>query len=1294
MGSTAWFAAVIEIEAERDSEPTGVTIMASGGHGAALRQIHRVFDGGTLAGLSEGQLLERFATRLDEAAFEAILARYGPMVLGVCRRFLRHSHDIEDAFQATFLILVRRASSLRDRDLLGHWLYGVAYRVAVRARAQAALRRVREGSAVEDIAVVADPARVSDWHELNPLLDAEINRLPERYRAPIVLCLIEDRTHEEAARALGWPVGTVKSRLARGRERLRSRLARLGLAPSAALLSFAVAPDPVRAAVPPALAHATLQAARGIAAGRALLGAGSAVTLARGVLRSLALARLGGAALALFAVAVAVMAVAGMNRVTPGSEQTGDRSQVIAAAPGGQSQPPRSEARTLDLRVVDRKTRQPVVGAIVFLDRSRTPRHVTDAQGRCTIALPKDIPPRQESIISVWNDGFAPLSIRCTHYDLIDETFTNYTAELDPAEVMGGTVQDEQGHPIAGAKVRIWLNQTSAQPRNLRESVNIGVSDPITTDASGRWRLAMLPLTFTADDRLSFQLSHLDYVSDVHEPGRPNPALKDLRTESAILVMAKGVPVRGSVVDPAGNPVEGAPVSLAWRPTNPDVRYTTRTDAAGRFAFEHARAGEQAVCVQADRLAPYIADIVARPDMKPMTIRLQPARVIQGRVVDRRDQPFEGVTIRVAEWRNSGLLDWNTRTDLQGHFRWEGAPSDKITLVAHWQGVGSMSIPVAADANPAEVVVVTKAWRLRGTVVDAATGRPVPRIRVIRGSTGTSTNAVDPRFPNGRERPQWWYEDAQTFDGGQFVFDVQQYDHPRPPAPFVRVEAEGYTPLISRAPWNNQENLTWDVRLEPGPSVSGVVRLPGGPQVNGANVILVTPSEDATVRNGRLDLEHTHADRRRTGPDGKFWFARPDEPFLVAVLSHSGFAIRTAKEMAASQDILLQPWGRIAGILRIGRMPGAGEEVVADGPYARYGVMPLSFPYETTTDDQGRFVLDRVIPGGLILGRRVRTLNGMTYNSHLAYLESTPRGTASLTVGATGRPLVGRLILPPNTGPLIGFTSGWALMNLERPSPHPKDFLTWGSPRIMAWLGEFYQTEAGRAYFRQGRTYAAGIAPDGTFRIENVEPGSYELKLAAPHIQIGEQGKTWGRLSGNARREVVVPEALDGRSDDPIDLGRIEVSLINPPKLEVGDVASPFGLKTLDGKPLRLFAYRGKYVLLDFWTTWSGPCVAEIPYLKAVHEAFGSDSRFVMIGLSLDVDAEVPRNYAAAKGLKWVQGHLPTDTLVADYGVGSIPQILLISPDGKVIAKNLGGDRIKQAVAKALERHPGEARGR
>ncbi len=536
--------------------------MANGSHGSALRQIRRVFDEGTLAGLSEGQLLERFVNRLDEAAFEAILARYGPMVLGVCRRFLHQSHDIEDAFQATFLILVRRAKSLRDRDLLGHWLYGVAYRVAVRARAQAVLRRLREGSAVKDVAVVADSAAESDWQELNPLLDAEINRLPERFRAPIVLCLIEDRTHEEAARALGWPVGTVKSRLARGRERLRSRLARLGLAPSAALLAFAVAPDPVRAAVPSALAQVTLQAARRIAAGRALLGASSAVALARGVLRSLALARLGVAALVLFAVAAAGMVVAGTLRATAESESTAAPPAPITPVPSGQAAPPRAEARTLDLHVIARKTRQPVPGAVVFIEGRRKESSTTDAQGRCAIALPK-IPSRDDFNISVWKDGFAPLNIHCTGYDLIDDTFTNYTAELEPAVAIGGTVQDEQGHPIAGARIRIRLQHfpaqliNPAQSLNDRDSIEIGVSDPIETDAAGRWRLGMFPADFRASEPLSIEVSHPDYVSDVTQP-RPNPPLEDLRNQSAIHVMTKGLPVRGTVLDPAGKPVEGA----------------------------------------------------------------------------------------------------------------------------------------------------------------------------------------------------------------------------------------------------------------------------------------------------------------------------------------------------------------------------------------------------------------------------------------------------------------------------------------------------------------------------------------------------------------------------------------------------------------------------------------------------------------------------------------------------------------------------------------------------------------
>ena len=186
----------------------------------------RVFNQGTVTGLDDDKLLKRFVVERDEVAFAALVARHGPMVLGVCRRILHDEHDVEDAFQATFLVLVSRAKAIRDGDLLGHWIYGVAHRVAVRARANAARRYVHEQNLTAARAGVEPPSRDGERRELRAVLDDELARLPEPLRAPLVLCHLEGLTHDEAARRLRWPVGTVRSRLARARDKLRRRLSR------------------------------------------------------------------------------------------------------------------------------------------------------------------------------------------------------------------------------------------------------------------------------------------------------------------------------------------------------------------------------------------------------------------------------------------------------------------------------------------------------------------------------------------------------------------------------------------------------------------------------------------------------------------------------------------------------------------------------------------------------------------------------------------------------------------------------------------------------------------------------------------------------------------------------------------------------------------------------------------------------------------------------------------------------------------------------------------------------------
>ena len=191
-----------------------------------LRLIRRVAYDTALQPHTDAELLERSLARGDGRAFEALLRRHGPMVWGLCRRILGDSPDAEDAFQATFLVLVRKGESLHHPELVGAWLYGVASQTARRLRAVSARNRAREKPLCE--AVAPFPAADAPWRELLPVLDDEVSRLPDKYRLPIVLCYFGGKTYAEAARTLGLAEGTIASRLARARSRLRLRLCRRG----------------------------------------------------------------------------------------------------------------------------------------------------------------------------------------------------------------------------------------------------------------------------------------------------------------------------------------------------------------------------------------------------------------------------------------------------------------------------------------------------------------------------------------------------------------------------------------------------------------------------------------------------------------------------------------------------------------------------------------------------------------------------------------------------------------------------------------------------------------------------------------------------------------------------------------------------------------------------------------------------------------------------------------------------------------------------------------------------------
>jgi outer membrane protein assembly factor BamB len=270
-----------------------------------------------VAGQTDGQLLESYVRSREEAAFAALVRRHGPMVWGVCRRVLSH-HDAEDAFQATFLVLVRKAASVVPQDKVANWLYGVARQTALYARATAAKRGARE----RPVMALPEPAQqqVELWDDVQPLLDQELGRLPDKYRAVLVLCDLQGKTRKEAARHFRLPEGTVASRLATARTMLAKRLARCGLAVPGGAVAALLVQEGASASVPPLAASATIQAATSFAAGQAANAgviSAKAVRLAEKVLRSMLVTKLKMATALLVVVASLGAGAAALTRQGP-----------------------------------------------------------------------------------------------------------------------------------------------------------------------------------------------------------------------------------------------------------------------------------------------------------------------------------------------------------------------------------------------------------------------------------------------------------------------------------------------------------------------------------------------------------------------------------------------------------------------------------------------------------------------------------------------------------------------------------------------------------------------------------------------------------------------------------------------------------------------------------------------------------------------------------------------------------------------------------------------------------------
>ena len=941
---------------------------------------------------------------------------------------------------------------------------------------------------------------------------------------------------------------------------------------------------------------------------------------------------------------------------------------------------PKSDARDkISILVVDDASGEPLPDAAIEVRSYRLGYKETnltaDDQGRAEISVPAATP---EWIgVAVHSDGFLPLEVLWKAEDLLSNPPSEQTFRLTRGEAIGGVVRDEQGEPIAGAKVSVWIMTPTRQ-----EGVRVSTARfPVETDAEGRWRAAYLPEGSDPETRVMLRLEHPDFVS---EPGgfRRSMTAQEAQTFENVEVLTAGVSMEGLVLGANDEPVEGAGVAIdeAEYADSSDNAYRVATDASGRFRIAHIRRREEGsgrhldqLSIQAPGLAPQVRQVEIGPDADPIEIRLEAAKPLSGRVVDKEGRPLAGAAVAVGSYDGARTLEWRGLTDAEGRFTWPDGPARGTAGLEAYQApyLRAIQRSVPAGTETAEIVL-HRPFLARGTVVDAKSEEPIARFVL---TPGTGPSPPDDRYMWDRS------EARECVDGTFDEEDLFSMDQPLGKA--LMVEADGYLPQIFDGFSTADESVEHAFQLSTAEPITGIVRDPEGNPIAGATVELSFSARDTNFGNARTWPPVSGEFKVETDDEGRYTIQPRERPFGVVVRNESGFARVWPSELSRSADVTLQPWGRIEGTYRAGDQPAANVDVnisidmtTAASTDYEYG------SYKAKTDAEGRFEVDRVVPG-------FATAFTPTVGPYSFEVRSGE--SARITIGGSGRSVIGRVVTSEETTLPFPLNQGGLsrLVSVMTELPKPEGFAAMSQPERASYHGAWYQTSEGRAWKLNYQGNPIRVAADGTFRAEDVPPGTYQLEIRisdSDTLQIRDEGGT--TISASIVKEVTIP---DGPADEPVNLGTLVLDVLtrNYEVLAVGEHAPEIeGATTLDREPLRLSDYRGKYVILDFWATWCGPCLKEEPHLKSAREAFKDDDRVVFIGLSLDEDVEAPKRHVEARDLDWIQGFLgePGAGVTARFGVSSIPQTLLIGPDGTVLAKDLRGTRIKAAIAEALAR--------